>query len=104
MLDDLQKSSQNAPLELKLNRVSQLVNETLCTELVVATHVSLHKAEKNSASEMVSILHSDKEVAAKIKKTIASEVSKPIAYYICPMKPWVYTWTLVSRNIPTNFC
>ena len=35
---------------------------------------------KRSASKVVSMVHSDKGVAAKLKKTIASEVSKPIAY------------------------
>ena len=64
----------------QINKVTQLVNETPCEELPVATRISLHKAGKISASEMVSTVHSEKEVAAKIKKTIASEVSKPIAY------------------------
>ena len=48
----------------QINEVSQFVNETPCEKLVVATSVSIHKAGKRRASEVV---HSDKEVAAKIK-------------------------------------
>ena len=64
----------------QINKVSQLVNETPYEELVVTSRVILHKERKRNASEVVSIVHSDKEVAAKIEQNIASEVSKPIAY------------------------
>ena len=46
----------------------------------MTSRVSLHKTGKRSTSEVVSMAHSDKEVAAKIKKTNASEVCKPIPY------------------------
>ena len=70
MSDDLRKSK----------RSFTTCETTTCEELVVATRVSSHKAGKRSAPVGISIVHSGKEVAAKIKNTIASEVSKPIAY------------------------
>ena len=36
----------------------------------MATRVSLHKAGKRSESEVVSVVHFDKEVADKIKKLL----------------------------------
>ena len=50
----------------QINKVSLFVNETPCEELVTATHISLHKAGKRSVSEVVPIVLSDKEIAAKI--------------------------------------
>ena len=39
-----------------------------CEEFVAATHFSLHKAGKRSASELGSMVHSDKELADEIKR------------------------------------
>ena len=61
------------------------MNETPCEEHVVATRFSLHKAGKRRASEVVLMVHFDKEVVAKIKKTIAAEVSNLL--HIRPMAP-----------------
>ena len=59
------KGSAEYTHKAQINKVSQLVNETSCGEL-----------GKSSTSEVVLIAHSDKEVSAKIKKPIASEVIK----------------------------
>ena len=62
----------------------------------------LVKAGKRSASEVVSMVHSDKEVASKVKKLLLPRVVKLL--HIRPMKPWVYKCTAVFQNIPTNWC
>ena len=50
----------------QIKKVSQLLNETPCEELVVATRVNSLKAGKRSASEVISMVHSDKEFAIKM--------------------------------------
>ena len=64
----------------QINNVLQRVNVNLCEELVLVTWVGLHKAVERLAFEVASMVHSAKEIVTKIKKTIASEVSKPISY------------------------
>ena len=55
------------------------MNENSCEELLVLVYTKRGKRKIN-ASEVVSIVHSHKENAARIKITIASEVSKHIGY------------------------
>lgn len=62
----------------QMQKVSPLVNATTSQELMVATRVSLFKAGKRSASEMVSLIDSDENIAAKIKKI---DSSKPYTTY-----------------------
>lgn len=64
----------------QVHKVAPLVNKNSCDELVVATRVSLYKAGKRNASEVVSLMNSDAEVASKIKKTVVSGSKYFVAY------------------------
>lgn len=64
----------------QIKKIASIANETPNEELMVATSVSLYKAGKRSASQVVSKLCSESTIAPKMLKSVDSEPKTPIPY------------------------
>lgn len=84
----------------QVNKISHLVKKSSCEELMVAASVSLYNKGKRSASEIVSMVNSDVEVATKIKKKLCVRPKILINTHL--KKLWLFTWTEVLRSTRTN--
>lgn len=84
----------------QVHKVSSLINESSCSELIAATRSSLYRTGKRTASKVISMLDSNDVVAAKIKKVLNLR-----AYYllnILQKRPWLFILMEVIRNTRTN--
>lgn len=67
-------------LKGQVRKVSPLVKENSCEKLMLAASVSLQKAGKRNASQVVSLLQTDVELATKVKKIVDSGENLPVKY------------------------
>jgi len=75
-----QKNFADCSAKRQVTKVSELVNGKTCNELMTATRVSLCKAGKRSASQIVSMAVTDSTASSKIKKSLESDRQVPIKY------------------------
>lgn len=75
-----EKNFKDCTAKTQKQKVSSIVSQTPCNELVVAASSSLYRAGKRNASKVVSILENSEGVAKKFMTCIESDIQLPIKY------------------------